>query len=97
MHAVALAPFPPFAGGAGAGFQWSMVTENAEALFPDFHEIVFVDIALAILRTDAGAAGYVAVYTYRGDAEAGLAGEKMVTDLAFVASEEALAAKTGVD
>ena len=64
MHTVALAPFPPFAGGAGAGFQWSMVTENAEALFPDFHEIVFIDITLAVLRTDAGAAGEVAVYTY---------------------------------
>lgn len=53
MHAIALALFPPFAVGTRASLERRMITEQAETAFPHVHEIVHVDTALAIRRTEA--------------------------------------------
>ena len=56
VHAVAAAPPPVFAPGAGVGAENLMIAEVAEAVLPDVYEIVFVDVALVVMSTYAVAA-----------------------------------------
>ena len=55
VHAVALAVAEPFAGGAFAALHPGTVAVWLEAVLPHVYEIVCVDIALAIVCTDAAA------------------------------------------
>ena len=67
------------------------VAVGLEAIFPNFHEIVLIDVALMIVGTDAGAGGDAAINEHRPYAHTGLTGEEMVAHIALVVAQETLA------
>ena len=57
MHAVALAVAEPSAGGAFAALHPGAVAVRVEAVLPHFNEIICINIALAVVCTDAATGG----------------------------------------
>ena len=57
VHAVALAVAEPFAGGAFAALHPGAVAVWVEAVLPHVNEIICINIALAVVCTDAAAGG----------------------------------------
>jgi len=99
VHATAEAVAPPLTVGAFriGGLHPGAVAVRLETVLPDVDEVVCIDVALIIIGPYAAASRDRAVDSDRGDGEAGLAAEEMVTNLALVSAEEALAAVAGVN
>ena len=92
MHAIAFAIPPDFA--ALARFHLvhpCAVTVLSESVFPNIPESVFVDVALVILASDAGAGGDAAVDEDGGNAQAGGALVEVVAYLRLVFAEKTFA------
>ena len=73
------------------------VAVGSEALLPDIHEVILVNIALVIVGTDAGAGRDGAVGEDGAYADTRLAEEEMVAHIALVVAEKALTAIADVD
>lgn len=97
MHAVAFAEFPYFAVGAFIFSHPFTITIWFEFVFPNIPEIVFVDIALMEIATDAGARRYATVAKHRCNRQSCLASVVMVAYSAFVFAEETFASVRCVD
>ena len=96
VHAAAFAVAPVSAVFAEVGFHPVVVAVWLEALFPNLHEVVFVDVALSVVMADACAGADASVDEDGGRCDAGCAAEHPVAHVAFVWSEEAFAAVTCV-
>ena len=97
MHAVASAIAKEGAVGTVTLFHPAVIAVGKVAVFPDVHKVVPVDVALAVVGTDAGAGADGAVDEDRADGDACLAGEEVVAHVGFVASQKSLAAVAGKD
>ena len=97
VHSVALAPFPVLAVGAVVFPHPIPVTVGLEAMLPDIHKIILVDVALVIVRTDARAGGDRTVNQHGTDSNTGLAGIEMIPHITLIRAEEAFATITGLD
>ena len=97
MHASAAAVAEETAVGALALLHPRTVAEGTEALLPDVHEMVGVDVALMVVGADAGAGRDGAVGQHGGDADACLAEEERVAHVALVVAQKPFAAVAGAD
>lgn len=68
-----------------------------EFTFPYLHEIVFVDIALMIIRPDAGTSRNSSVDKNRAYCDSSLARKEMIAHFAFVVAEEPFASVAYMD
>ena len=76
VHSVALAPFPVLAVGAVVFPHPAPVTVGLEAMIPDIHKVILVDVALVVVRTDARAGRDRTVNQHGTDSNTGLAGNR---------------------
>ena len=81
--------------GAFAGLHPCVVAVGLEAVLPHIHEIVFIDVALMIVGTDACAGGDGTVAQHPGYRHSRVAEEEVISHRSFVVAEEALATVAG--
>lgn len=91
VHAVAFAVAPVLAVFAVIRFHPLVIAMWLEAMFPNIHEIVLVDIALLVVVADACAGTDAAIHEHRSHRYACCAAEHPVANVSFVCSEEAFA------
>ena len=88
---------PHFAAFAFVNFHPLSVAVFFKFVLPNLPEAVVIDISLMVVAADAQAARYRAVGQHRRHVDACAARIIMVSHLAFVSSEEAVAAVVGTD
>ena len=96
MHAIALAIAEEGTIGTQAFFHPVSVAIGLETMFPHFHKIVPVNIALVIIGTNAGAGRNRAIRQNRRHTDARTALVKAVAHLALISTQKTLATVTGM-
>ena len=76
VHAAATAVTEKLAVGTFARTHPLSVTIRGEALFPDVHEVIAVDVALMVVGADAGAGRDATVHKHRAYGDARLTGKE---------------------
>ena len=92
MHAVALTVAEILAVGTLARTHPFALTIGRITVLPNLHEVVFVDIALMVVGSDAGTGSNRTIGHHRTHRYTCLTSEQPTTHIAFVVAKEALAA-----
>lgn len=84
VHAIAFAVTEHLAVGAYSLFGPAAVAIGFEAIVPDVHEVILINVSLMEVRADTGATGNGTVYQHRSYTDAGVTFIESVAYLAFI-------------
>ena len=97
MQAGAFAVAPVFARLAVADFCPTAVAHDLVAVLPYIPQVVFIDVALDVVATEARACRDASVAKHGRNVHAGAAEERVVAGVFFVTAEESFAAVVDAD
>ena len=97
VHAASFAVAPVFAAFAIVRFHPFVIAMRLETMFPNIHEVVFVDVSLTVIRPDACAGADASVDEDGSHCDACHTAKHPVANVSFVGPEEAFAAVGSVN
>ena len=95
VHAIAFAVAEHLAVGAYSLFGPTAVAIGFEAIVPDIHEVILINVSLMEVRADTGTTGNGTVYQHRSYTDAGVTFIESIAYLAFIIPQETFTAVTG--